>query len=53
MFTSNDNFTRFDIHDTKIFFKDIHAKRMDFVKIIGINKNFMRTIFVTFYIGGR
>ena len=47
MFTSNDDFTEIDIQDTKILFKDIHTKRMNFVKIIGVNKNFMRTIFVT------
>jgi hypothetical protein len=32
------------IQDTKIPFKDIHTKRMNLVKIIGINKNFMGTI---------
>jgi len=36
------------IQDTKIPFKDIHTKRMNLVKIIGINKNFMGTIFAIF-----
>ena len=40
MFTSNNDAINVDIRDTKILF-DIHIKRMNFVKIIGINKNFM------------
>jgi hypothetical protein len=48
MFTSNDDVINVDIQDTKIPFKDIHTKRMNLVKIIGINKNFRKTIFVIF-----
>ena len=48
IFTSNDDVINVDIQDTKIPFKDIHTKRMNLVKIIGINKNFVKTIFVIF-----
>ena len=48
MFTSNDDVINVDIQDTKILFKDIHAKRMDSVKIISIDKNLIRTVSVIF-----
>ncbi len=48
MFTSNDDVINVDIQDTKILFKDIHAKRMDIVKIISIDKNLIRTVSVIF-----
>jgi hypothetical protein len=48
MFTSNDDVINVDIQDTKILFKDIHAKRMDSIKIISIDKNLIRTISVIF-----
>jgi hypothetical protein len=48
MFTSNNDVINVDIQDTKFFFKDIHAKRMDSVKIISIDKNLTRTVSVTF-----
>ncbi len=44
MFTSNDDVINVDIQDIKIPFKDIHAKRMDSVKIISIDKNLIRTV---------
>jgi hypothetical protein len=48
MFASNGDFIEIDIQDTQIPFKDIDTKRMNFVKIIGVNKNFMKTILVIF-----
>jgi len=48
MFTSNDDVINVDIQDTKILFQDIHAKRMDSVKIISIDKNLIRTVSVIF-----
>ena len=34
MFTGNDDVVNVDIEDTKILFKDIHAKRMDSITSI-------------------
>ena len=48
MFTGNDDVVNVDIEDTKILFKDIHAKRMDRIKIISIDKNLIRTVSVIF-----
>ena len=44
MFTSNADVINVDIQDTKIPFKDIHAKRMDTIKTISIDKNLIRTV---------
>ena len=49
MFTGYDDFTNVDIHDTKIFCKNINAKRMDGIKVISIDKNFIRNISLIFY----
>ena len=48
LFTSNDDVINVDIQDTKILFQDIHAKRMDSIKIISIDKNLIRTVSVIF-----
>jgi len=48
MFTGNDDVINVDIQDTEILFKDIHAKRMDSIKIISIDKNFIRAVSVIF-----
>jgi len=48
IFTSNDDVINVDTQGTKILFKDIHAKRMDSVKIISIDKNLIRTVSVAF-----
>jgi hypothetical protein len=48
MFTRNDDVINVDIQNTKILIKDIHAKRMDGVKVISIDKNLIRTISVIF-----
>jgi hypothetical protein len=48
MFTSNDDVINVDIQDTKILFKDIHAKRMDTFKTISIDKNLIGTVSVVF-----
>ena len=48
MFTSNDDVINVDIQDTKILIKDIHTKTMDGVKIICIDKDLIRTVFVFF-----
>ena len=48
MFTSNDDVINVDIQDTKILFKDIHAKRMDTFKIISIDENLIRIVSVIF-----
>ena len=48
MFTSNDDVINVEIQDTKFLFKDIHAKRMDLVKIISIDKNLIRTVSIIF-----
>jgi hypothetical protein len=47
MFTGNDDVIIVDVLENKLFFKDIHAKRMDSVKIIGIDKNLSKTVSVT------
>ncbi len=48
MFTSNDDVINVDIQDIKIPFKDIHAKGMNSIKIISIDKNLIRTGSVIF-----
>ena len=48
IFTSNDDVINVDFQDTKMLFKDIHAKRMDSIKIISIDKNLIRTVSVIF-----
>ena len=48
MFASNDDVINVEIQDTELLFKDIHAKRMDSIKIISIDKNLIRTVFVVF-----
>ena len=48
MFTRNDDVINVNLQGTEIFFKDIHAKRMDRVKIISINKNLIGIISVIF-----
>ena len=44
IFTGNDDAIHVDPQDAKIFFKDIHAKRMDSVYIINMDKNLIRTV---------
>ncbi len=48
MFTSNEDVVSAEIQHTEILFKDIHAKGMDSIKIISIDKNLIRTISVIF-----
>ncbi|MGD8460937.1 MAG: hypothetical protein PVH27_11335, partial [Desulfobacterales bacterium] len=48
MFTSNDDAISAEIQHAEILFKDIHAKGMDSIKIISIDKNLIRTISASF-----